>query len=81
MVLLDFAKAQGELGWLTQPYGKGVSTGDRGTYRHRDGNFYGNGDRDLHGGGNLHAGASLGMRTSIGMGVDELMWMADIHRD
>lgn len=25
VVLLDFAKAQGELGWLTQPYGKGVS--------------------------------------------------------
>ncbi|NXI92831.1 EPHA2 protein, partial [Psophia crepitans] len=23
VVLLDFAKAQGELGWLTQPYGKG----------------------------------------------------------
>lgn len=26
VVLLDFAKAQGELGWLTQPYGRGVST-------------------------------------------------------
>lgn len=25
VVLLDFAAAKGELGWLTHPYGKGVS--------------------------------------------------------
>ncbi|OWK53286.1 Ephrin type-A receptor 2 [Lonchura striata] len=44
VVLLDFAKAHGELGWLTHPYGKGVST---------HGSRMGNGDLSM-GNGDSH---------------------------
>lgn len=86
VVLLDFAKAQGELGWLTQPYGKGVSIQQAppqtsvGDGMGWDGGIHEEGEMDVLGNGDICRdgdGSTTGKETFIGRGM--VVWVGTDH--